>query len=120
MNALPIDKVAEEIIQQLFNRGQYQERLLRGELRTVVIKSRPPKNLPPGEPQPFWGEPPGTLSQVLAYKERNGNTVAIVHRYWRPNGTIGASGKPDPKRLYLADRIVELDPRQRRPKRTHP
>jgi hypothetical protein len=41
--------------------------------------------------------------------DSDGRMVAEVHRYLRPDGTIGASGVPDPKRisfggtLYVAD-----------------
>jgi hypothetical protein len=27
--------------------------------------------------------------------------VAVMHQYLRPDGTIGASGQPDPKRLVV-------------------
>jgi hypothetical protein len=41
--------------------------------------------------------------------------LAVVHRYLRTDGTLGASGRPDPKRLreggilYVADPEAELD-----------
>ncbi len=31
--------------------------------------------------------------------------VALVHRYLRPDGTVGASGMPDPKEL-LDDDVI--------------
>jgi hypothetical protein len=35
--------------------------------------------------------------------------MAIVHQYLRPDGTLGASGLPDPKWLRDGDRILILD-----------
>ncbi len=47
---------------------------------------------------------------MIQYRQRNGTPVALAHRYLRPDNTVGASGKPDPKRIYLADRILTLRP----------
>jgi hypothetical protein len=48
------------------------------------------------------GEPPGTRSQVIRYVDPTGQWIVEVHRYLRPDGTLGAGGRPDPKRLRLA------------------
>lgn len=58
-----------------------------------------PKKLPDSEP-------PGTQSQIVYYYNDKNQPVAIVHQYLRPDGTIGASGLPDPKRVFLSDRII--------------
>jgi hypothetical protein len=53
-----------------------------------------------GTPNPKIGEPAGTLSQRLTYWQSGGDDlekVCFVHRYLRPDGTIGQSGLPDPK-----------------------
>lgn len=42
--------------------------------------------------------PPGTRSQLVRYFD-GATLVAEVHRYLRPDGTLGASGMPDPKGL---------------------
>jgi hypothetical protein len=43
-------------------------------------------------------QPPGTKSEMIPYY--NGiEKVAICHQYTLPDGTIGASGKPDPKMI---------------------
>ena len=44
-------------------------------------------------------EPPGTRSQMVAYVDASGQRVALVHQYLRPDGTLGGSGRPDPKLL---------------------
>jgi len=56
------------------------------------------------------GQPPGTRSQIVRYFRRSDDLmVAIVHQYLRPDGTLGASGLPDPKWLRDGDRILILD-----------
>lgn len=42
-----------------------------------------------------------TRSQILAYEDPPGKQIAVVHQYLRPDGTIGGSGRPDPKRLMV-------------------
>ena len=51
-------------------------------------------------------EPYCTHSQIVYYYAKDGEKLAIVHQYLRPDGTLGASGIPDPKYLRLADRIL--------------
>jgi hypothetical protein len=61
-----------------------------------------------GVPSPKANQPPGTLSQRVTYWESAGGSlrqVAVVHRYLRPDGSLGASGLPDPKRVFY-DGIV--------------
>ena len=41
-------------------------------------------------------QPQGTVSEILPYL-LHGVKIALCHQYTRPDGTIGASGKPDPK-----------------------
>lgn len=38
-------------------------------------------------------------SQMISYIGPDGHEVARAHRYLRTDGTIGASGLPDPKRI---------------------
>ena len=58
--------------------------------------------------KPPASEPVCTWSQILVYYSLDGKPVAIVHQYLRPDGTIGGSGLPDPKRLFFPDRIVSV------------
>jgi hypothetical protein len=53
-----------------------------------------------GTPRARSGEPIGTRSQIVEYWDSSGSQmfkVATIHRYLRPDGELGASGKPDPK-----------------------
>jgi hypothetical protein len=77
-----------------FNDGRYWERMRRGEFQPIVIHRR--------QPQPAVAaiHPVGTVSQMVSYRDANNDEVARVHQYLRPDGTLGASGRPDPKLLF--------------------
>ncbi len=48
---------------------------------------------------------PGTRSIVDSYYDETDRKVMTLHHFLRPNGTLGGSGKPDPKEL-LVDGIM--------------
>jgi hypothetical protein len=97
----PVEWVSNSVIRQYFNQGKYYERMKSGELVAYRKKNSHPDPPPRGEP--FC-----THSQILYYYTKDGAPVAIVHQYLRPDGKLGASGLPDPKRLFLADRIMSV------------
>jgi len=77
-----------------FNRGRYWQRQQAGEFTALVGKSNPAR--------PAANQPPGTFSQEVYYLDRRTNVeVARVHQYVLSDGSIGASGRPDPKRLHI-------------------
>jgi hypothetical protein len=84
--------VPAETLRQMFNEGGYWELAKQGQLHEKPYSQ--------GPPEPRSGEPPGTLSQIVAYLDSQGRQVAIVHQYLRKDGSIGGSGKPDPKKLF--------------------
>lgn len=45
---------------------------------------------------------------MVSYRS-GGLEVAKAHRYLRRDGTIGASGKPDPKSFFDGDTLFLLD-----------
>lgn len=98
---LPVEWVSSDIIRQAFNDGQYYEKARRGQLRSYVKRTSHPAHPPQGEPV-------CTRSQIVVYYSPDGDPVALVHQYLRPNGQLGASGLPDPKRLFLEDRILSV------------
>ena len=57
---------------------------------------------------PARNEPYCTLSQMVYYCTPKGRPIALVHQYLHADGSLGASGLPDPKRLYLHDRIIAI------------
>lgn len=86
---------------QKFNSGRYWERARAGEFLIVVIEDRHPSLTKANEP--FC-----TRSQMVSYRDANNDEVARVHQYLRTDGTIGASGKPDPKRLLENNILFRL------------
>lgn len=94
-------RISTTEMQQIFNDGQYWERSLRGEFSVVPLEDRHPALIAANEPV-------CTRSQMLSYRDAQGHEVARVHQYLRPNGDIGASGRPDPKRLFKDGELYRL------------
>lgn len=88
-----IHRIDPEEMRRIFNDNDYLEKAQRGELTENIIDDRHP-SLPKAQ-EPFC-----TQSQMISYIDRDGNEVARVHQYLRPDSTIGASGRPDPKKLF--------------------
>ena len=81
-------------LRERINEGKYVERVSSGELSTRILREGHPS--PPRAGLPFC-----TRSQSIAYFDGKGDEVAMVHQYLRPDGTLGGSGRPDPKRLLV-------------------
>lgn len=79
-------------LRRRFNEGNYADRADAGEFLQVVTRDGHPS-------QERSGEPYCTRSQIIEYWTHAGQKIATVHRYLRADGTIGASGKLDPKVL---------------------
>jgi hypothetical protein len=86
--------VSEEQIRIIFKEEGLLDQIISGKLAEYIKRSSHP-NPPP------QGEPLCTFSQIVYYYTSEGEPTAIVHRYLRPNGEIGASGLPDPKRVFI-------------------
>lgn len=86
---------------EIFNKGQYWERVQSGELKAVPLEDRHPSLTKANEP--FC-----TRSQMISYRDSEDNEVARVHQYLRTDKTIGASGKPDPKRVLAGTVLYRL------------
>lgn len=89
----PVDRsIPLDELRRRFNEGAYPARADAGEFRQVITRD--------GHPSPERsGEPYCTRSQIIEYWTHGGQKIATVHRYLRPDGTVGASGKADPKVL---------------------
>jgi hypothetical protein len=92
--------VSAETLRELFNESGYWELAKRGDLIEKIYSEAPP--------QKRSGEPPGTLSQIVAYLDPQGRQVAIVHQYLRKDGSIGGSGRPDPKKVFYQGNVYVL------------
>ena len=99
---IPIKRVSPEEMRRLFNDGNYWEQAQAGILNSVVERNRHPA-------LPLAHEPFCTRSQQVSYYDSDGNEVARVHQYLRKDGTLGLSGKPDPKRLFQDGVLYRLE-----------
>jgi hypothetical protein len=88
--------VTERELRSRFRAGDYLNRAEAGEFGCCLKRSG-------------WStsedEPPGTRSLMVNYVDDLGHRVFLVHMFLRPDGSIGASGMPDPKWL-IEDGIV--------------
>ena len=96
-----IVKVEAHDLRKLFNEGRFVERARLGELAVVLLDKRHPS--PPRADEPYC-----TQSQMLSYRLPSGIEVARAHQYLRPDGSIGASGSPDPKKVRIEGTIFQL------------
>ncbi len=87
-------------MRRLFNENNLWEKLKFGELTAVILESR---NAPRDAQQVD-----GTLSQSISYRDQDGNEIARVHQYLKPDNTLGGSGQPDPKRVFLEGVLYRL------------
>lgn len=92
----------------MFNQGAYWDKVKSGELVPVHLEDRHPALTAANEP--FC-----TRSQMLSYRDASNREIARVHQYLRTDGTIGASGKPDPKRLLHEGTLYRLEKRPKVP-----
>jgi len=90
----PVRVTSAAEIRRVFNDGDFWARAQRGEFTQLLMAESHPS-------PPRASLPPCTRSQILAYFDLSGVKVALVHQYLRPDGSLGASGRPDPKKLLL-------------------
>lgn len=101
---LPVQIVSPEELRRLFNELQLWDLVEGGLLHEVVFYH--------GTPRQEVHEPFGTDSQGVRYYNHWMQEVAEVHQYLRPDGSIGASGLPDPKRVVEGGVIYATPPRR--------
>jgi hypothetical protein len=89
---IQIIEVSIAELRRMFNEARYDERSRNGELYVKVLSE--------GKPSPSAKQPPGTKSQLIGYFDAKGHEVARAHQYLLKNGSLGASGKPDPKKVF--------------------
>ena len=96
-----VEYVVPSIIRQKFTESQYPNMIANGELTPRYLRDKELKN----PQQRRFPEPSGTKSQMIRYLDKDGRWCVEIHQYLRPDGTLGASGKQDPKRLKIGDKI---------------
>ena len=92
-------RVSPSRLRAVFNNGQFRESITKGDLVPTIAKSH---HL---DDPAAKGEPYCTHSQFVNYFDQNGQRLAGVHRYLRPDGSIGGSGQEDPKRLVVGQEV---------------
>ena len=85
-------RITSAELREIFNGERLWERTEAGEFFERVLRSSHPAPRASGEPN-------CTKSQIVGYFDQADRKVATVHQYVRPNGTLGASGRPDPKAM---------------------
>ena len=99
--ATPPQKVPRKRLREIFNAPGFREALnLRSTHKVYSYDELAPDLL---------DEPEGTLSQVYDLYDGEGVLLATLHRYLKPDGTIGAFGLEDPYFL-LVKGIPMYDP----------
>jgi len=90
-----VKRVSPETIRSIFNNSQWPGMISTGYLVPQLLRDNILQN------PNLKGEPQGTRSQTIRYYDLAGQWVVVIHQYLRPDGSLGASGKPDPKRLRI-------------------
>lgn len=94
-----IKTVPKFIIRKKFNEGPLLQQIENRELVEIMLRDKLLKS-----PKSYQG-PPGTRTQYIRYTDLNGTIIIEFHRFLRPDGTLGASGKPDPKKLRVGTEL---------------
>lgn len=95
-----ITYTSSEEVRAVFN-AYVLPRVRSGELAELVQSS--------SAPSPSSGQPHGTSSERVVYLE-GGQLVAVAHRFVAPDGSIGGSGRPDPKAVLYGDEWLIAGP----------
>jgi len=107
----PVIRTTDDELRRLFREAGYLARTLSGQFtmrpfgRQSLYQNPPPED--GREPEPL-----GTFTGLVEIVDPSSlERIAIAHRLLRPDGTLGASGLPDPKMVY-ADGIIHLQKRK--------
>jgi hypothetical protein len=98
----PVKYVSASEIRTIFRDGRFEDLVAYGVLSEKLIWEGPASIQA--------NQSPGTKSQIVAYVDEHGKQAALVHQYVKPDGTLGASGKPDPKKVLVNGTLYAMDP----------
>jgi hypothetical protein len=96
-----VRRVTKDEILRAFNKGEFWEQAKSRVLKVRLFKERHADPVRTGQPY-------CTRTQMLVYSTQDGDPIALVHQYLRPNGTVGASGKPSPKKLVIDNELLTI------------
>ncbi len=97
--------VSESIIREAFNSGQFWQRAREGEFGVWVDEDYHFSRRQARE----RGFEYCARRQILRYYDSDNILIAVVHQVRKRDGTLGASGLPDPKYLDLGHEILILE-----------
>jgi hypothetical protein len=97
--------VTESEIQDIFNAGPYRQLIENGQLTPHYLRNAHLTHVE-------RGNHPCTQRQMIRYLDLQGDPVVEIFQYLRADGTLGASGKPDPKKLWLPNEILIVEPKK--------
>ena len=100
---IEVKYITEDSIREIYNASQYPSLITTGKLTKQYLSNSHLK-----EPEKR-GEPWCTHSQFVRYCDEKGLWVVEVHQYLRPDNSLGASGKPDPKRLRVKNTVFTVN-----------
>ena len=89
-------------LRRIFNELRLAEAVAAGKLSIRLRKDKDPS--PPAASEPLC-----TRSQAVAYLDDQGSRVAVVHQFLRQDGSLGASGRPDPKMVLHRGEILKVE-----------
>lgn len=89
-------------MRKLFHEYQCLQKIANGEFRSILVRQR--HSNPITSKQQFC-----THSQLVSIQDNSGEEVVRAHQYKKPDGTLGASGMPDPVRLFIGGVIYKLE-----------
>ena len=96
--------VSEDELRRIFNEGRYYERMRKGEFHPRMIEEKPCKR---GDRRIR-----NTMSQTVEYWDNFGRFIARVHQFRKRDGSLGGSGRPDPKVLVHDGVLYLIDMRE--------
>lgn len=99
-------KVGKSELYQIFNDPEFRKEIVRRTAQRVEVSANPAS--------PECRQAPGTMSHVYDWYEylpdqNRTRLLATVHMFKKPDGTIGASGHPDPV-VLVVDGVPLTDP----------
>ncbi|MDO8434967.1 MAG: hypothetical protein Q7S58_21420 [Candidatus Binatus sp.] len=105
-----IVRIGETELRRLFNEN-YLPQIGTNKIEERVMRGAGKHPAPAPAQEPYCTE-----SQQVSYRDpATGKELARAHRYVRPDGTLGASGKPDPKRVSVNDVLYRIIKQKNRP-----
>ena len=94
-----IVRVASSSLREAFNASQIPGAIERGELTAHFLRDAhilQPESV---------GESYCTRGQMIRYVDARGTWIVEVFQYLRPDGSLGASGRMDPKRMRIGAEV---------------